>query len=251
MIRISDQELYCTINLLKIIERCRFSHRCLWFERKDLLPTFQESTHRPCLKDDCPIVVFRTKLELESPLFYAQALELCQVRNILKRAVKILGMKYGSNRQRRRRYLRRLEEIKNFDYLFIQAIYPLSLKMAEVPFLKYKELVELTDTYNNSSARFQIIEEMTKVNYEWFTSIYDMARYLTSDSDHYSSNIFYLAYLYIKGLERDELPDLKNMPPRRKDEFFQEINREISPTIKILKLTQILRTILDQKSKTD
>ena len=250
MIKISDQELYCTISLLKIIERCRFSHRCLWFERKDLPFTFQESTFRPCLKDNCPIVVFRKKLESESPLFYAQALELCQVRNILKRAVKIFEMKHGSNRQRRRRYLRRLEEIKNFDYLFIMAIYPLSLKMAEAPLLRYEKLVELTDIYN-SSDRLQIIEEMTEVNYEWFTSIYDMARYLTSDSDHYSSNIFYLAYLYIKGLERDELPDLKNMPPRRKDEFFQEINREISPTIKILKLIRVLRAIWFKKSKTD
>ncbi len=44
--------------------------------------------------------------------------------------------------------------------------------------------------------------------------------------DHtYYDSVFYLIYLFLKGLEKNQLPDVEAMPSEEKKKFFLEIER--------------------------
>ena len=75
MIRISSEELGSGLDLSRRVCACRSSHNCLWMKRTNLFTGFLPRT---CLKENCPVVIFRQTLEDDSPAYYAEALKLSQ-----------------------------------------------------------------------------------------------------------------------------------------------------------------------------
>lgn len=223
--KISREELNYTTDLLDIIEYCRFSHYCLWDERKRLPLIFKKADPYDCLKGDCPVIIFRKKFESESPNFYAAALNMSRTKNAIVNALRALEFKQGSARQRRRRFLRRLDETKTFDHLIVLAIYPLSLKVDAIPNLNQKEIEGLLQKYNSSmEERLRNMKRMAEINNEWVYWLDDIA-YLLSENSQDITLIPFLIYLFLEGLEKKRLPNIRGMSEKEKNEFFTELEK--------------------------
>lgn len=230
MIRIVEEDLDEATDLLDIAEYCRFSHYCLWDKRERLPFIFRQAGAEFCPGEDCPIIVFRRKFEAESPAFYAAALNFSKTKNAIKNALKALETNQGSNRCRRRRYLRRLDEMKTFDHLILVALYPLSLKAETIPDLTQGEITALLKKYNSSEEeRRRNLERMGEINSDWVYWIDEIGDALLSENKQDIALITFLVYLFIEGLEKDQLPDLGVMSKEEKGKFFVELLEKTSP----------------------
>lgn len=233
MVEIPDENLDFTDSLLMITEKCRFSHNCLWRNRKDLPFIFKNNTDTNCQKDNCPVVLFRKKFESDSPAFYFEVSQLARTKTVIKHAMKALETHWGSARQRRKRYLRRLDTLRSFDHTFLLAVYPLYLQAQTIPAIKKEEFLDLLKRYNNDPVeRNRHVEGLYEINEEWAIWLGEAMYDLFTDSIYTPPIIYFILYVFLKGLEKNELPDFKKMSFKEKADFFTEINQAISKNTK-------------------
>jgi hypothetical protein len=248
-LKITDEELDYVTEILDIVDDCRLSHSCLWHKQEKLLANFLRTPFYDCKQDSCPVVVFRKRLESESPTLYSMALFSSKAKNVIRSAhIKLQNKRLGPE-QRRRKYFKRFDEIKAIDHILILALYPLSLKVDSMPPLSDKEVTAFLERYNSDpEQRSRNLERMSQISPDWFYWLNDAMLSLLSKNSQYAVQIFFMIYLFLEGLERDALPDLKEMPEEDKNKFFNEIEQGMSP---IRKLALIFRAILAKKMKTD
>lgn len=225
MIRITQERLDQGLGLLNIAGNCPNSQNCLWSKRLDFLYA-PCGLPKGCPRERCGIVIFRKTLEEDSPAFFAEALNLSQFNGIVKMGAAIETKAGWDQKNALEIFTERANDLHIFGQLFILALYPLFLETKQIPFLETKEVINLAKGYSGKEAR-QTSEKMRGINFEWFRLTREIMRYLVSN-DGYPQRITYLVYLFLTGLEKDQLPDLMNMPSEEKEKFFSEIVKGIS-----------------------
>lgn len=223
MIKMVADKLQQGLNLLEITRTCPRSHNCLWlarprlFQMPDILP-------RGCPRENCEVIIFRTTLESSSPAFYAECLRLSQFDSILSTTTAIVTSGRRGNRGRKLKGVsRHIYDLRTFGEIIALTIYPLFLETKEIPFLSFKEIAELKNDYRET----ETIEKMREINAEWLSWIESITQDLVSDQT-YPSAAIYLAHLFLKGLEKTQLPDFKTMSGQDKEKFFREIEKGLS-----------------------
>lgn len=233
MIKIAKDRLNQGLDLLGITEACPNSHNCLWLARSTLF-RIPNALPRGCPRENCEIIVFRTALENDSPAFYVEALRLSQFNDIVKTTAALVIKRKEVTRKARKRKLRKLSQrtynLHIFGQLLVLTTYPLFLEAKEVPFLRFKEIAELRNNYREAAMR-QTTEKMKKINAEWFGWVEAVIEDLVFNQA-YPRAIIYLVYLFLKGLEKTQLPNFKAMSREDKEGFFLEIARGITQNSK-------------------
>lgn len=218
MIRISNSELSSGINLSNKVYRCPNSHNCLWMKRTRLFTGFLP---RACLKENCPAVIFRKKFEGDSPSCYAEALRFSQWW-----CASALATIDKRREIDRKKLERRVDDLDTYGQLVILIVHPIDLATGEIAFLKPKE-IEILEKSWSLEERNRTIQTMREINPAWLAHIKSVMRYIVSNQTYYDA-IFYLVYLFLKGLEKNQLPDLEIMPQEEKEKFFLEIEKSLS-----------------------
>jgi len=184
------EKLFLGIDLSETTKQCPNSHNCLWIRRSNLFQK-AELLPRNCRRENCRVVVFRKTFEDSSPAFYAEALSLSR-----------LGRAFGQ--------------------LLVLAIYPLFLETKQIPYLTTAEILVFKKSYYSAQI-YQTKKTMKKINTEWVDRLGLFAQNIRFAHEHYRLAIIYLVYLFLKGIEKNQLPDLQTMSPKEKDEFFSEL----------------------------
>jgi len=190
MIKITKEKLFWGLDLLETTKQCLNSHNCLWNKRSGL---FQKTELLPknCPRENCKVVIFRKTFENSSPAFYAEALNLSR-----------------SDRA--------------FGQLLVLAIYPLFLETKQIPSLTTAEITALKRNYYSAQI-YQTKKTMEKINTEWVDRLGLFAQNLRFAHEYHRLAIIYLVYLFLKGIEKTQLPDLEGMSSEEKEEFFAEL----------------------------
>lgn len=226
MIKITVEELDQGLNLLDTMETCTNSHNCLWLKRS-ILSKASNALLEDCPDKKCQIPAFRITLENFSPAFYAEALKLSRFDEVSKTTVAMLMKRKTIKRKKQEKLIRRVHDLYIFGELFVLAVYPLSLAAKKIPFLKPTEITEFRNHYREAEIR-QTVKEMEEINSEWRDWVTSTTQYFLSTYERYPYAATYLVYLFSRGIEKDQLPDLQNMPQNEKDEFFSEIQKAIA-----------------------
>lgn len=225
MIKILKEDLDLGLDLLEKVETCPVSHNCLWLQRINLFK-IADSLPEGCPKENCQVIIFRKILETDSPAFYAEALALSRFDGVLHTTIAISLKRKRAKRKKQRKLNRRIYDLHIFGQLLVLAIYPLFLEAKEVPFLKTAEIAELRDGYHDAEIR-QTIKRIGELNPDWLEWIESITENLLSNYEQYPLAMTYLVYLFLKGLEKTQLPNLQEMPAEDKDKFFSEIEKMI------------------------
>lgn len=226
MVEIMTERLNQGLGLLAITETCPNSHNCLWSKRPNL---FQIPDILPegCPGESCEVIAFRKTLEENSPAFYAETLRLSRFDGVVKTTIAMAIKRKGNKRKRSRKLARRAYDLHIFGQLLILAIYPLFLETKEIPFLKPVEIEGLKDNFHDAEI-YQTEKRMGKINSDWLEWMESLMGNLLSSYERYPLAIIYLVYLFLEGIEKDQLPDMKNMARDEKEKFFLEIEKGIS-----------------------
>ncbi len=213
MIKIKQKALDLGLYLLEITETCPNSHNCLWIGRRKLIPMLN-NLRKFCPAEKCGVIIFREAFEDNSPAFYAEALKFCQFDGI---DATIAARD------------RRIHDLRIFGRLVVFIIYPLFSETGVIPFLKPAEIEELRNNYYEVE-RLQTIKRMNEISHEWLEWVQAIMKNILSPYiyERYSSVIIYLVYLFLKGMGKNQLPDLMNMSWSEKHKFFSEIEKMIS-----------------------
>lgn len=225
MIKIMKERLDQGLGLLEITETCPNSHNCLWLRRPSLFK-IPDALPEECLGEGCEVVIFRRTLEDNSPAFYGEALRLSRFDGVVRTTTAMAIKRRRTKKKRLRKLTRRTYDLHIFGELLVLAIYPLFLETKEIPFLKPAEIEELRNGYHDEEIR-QTIKRMGEINPEWLEWVESIMENLLSTYERYPLAITYLVYLFLKGIEKDRLPDLKNMAQKEKDEFFLKIEEMV------------------------
>ena len=213
MIKIAKKELYKGLNLSQNFYNCRNSHNCLWRRRTDLFNGFLP---RGCPKENCPVVIFRKKFEGDSPCHYAEALRLSQWWCISSLATIDKRRKAEKSELERRVY-----NLDIYGRLVILTIHPLALTAQRIPFLKPQEIETLQKSWSPEE-RNHTEQTIYEINPNWFGLIESIMGKIISGQASPAA-VFYLAYLFLKGLEKNQLPDIGASEEKKK--LFSEIER--------------------------
>ena len=212
MIVISKNELQAGINLSRTVYDCGNSHNCLWAKRTGL---FTGSLPRACPRENCPVVIFRKKLEGDSPCYYAEVLRRSQWWCISSLAT------IDRRREAERRELeRRVYNLDTYERLVILAIRPLELATGGIPFLRPREIEALKNGWCSEESR-QTAQTMYEINPNWFGWLESFTRKIAVDQTYHEA-VLYLVYLFLKGFDQ-QLPDLDT--DKEKAKFFSEIEK--------------------------
>lgn len=224
--KITEEELQPGRDLFNIAGICPHSDICLWMKRS-IIFQISDTLLEDCLGENCPILVFRKTFENSSPAFYAEALGLSRFDKVLKTANAMAMKKKRVKRKRQWRLKRRTESLHVFGQLFVLAVFPLFLEAKRIPFLTSAEIAEFRNNYREAEA-YQTVKEMRKISSEWLEQMTSVTKYLVSNYERYPAAITYLVYLFLKGIEKDQLPDIGKMSREEKDKFFLEIQKAIA-----------------------
>ena len=213
MIRITSTQLNRALSVASQTPRLS-SLACLWGSRKDV-------SDEDCkISRYCEIVRFRKIFESDSPGFFGKFLELSEYQRIIQNYIglEIEGGEYSQ--------MRTIQiELRNlciFACASILAIYPLFLANNEtVPFLSLKEIKEIEENFSEEQFN-QVGQEMQKINRIWFNQIEIILDNL-AQPQRYKRAIFLLVKLFIQGVEKIQLPCLKEISEEEREVFFQEI----------------------------
>ena len=214
MIKIAKKELYRGLDLSRNFYDCRNPHNCLWRRRTDLFNGFLP---RGCPRENCPVVIFRKKLEGDSPCYYAEVLRRSQWW-----CVSSLATIDKRRKTERRELERRVYDLDIYGQLLALAIHPLVLAAKRTPLLKPREIKALKRDWGLNEIK-QIEQTMCEINPDrlgWLGSIMNNIIF----NQTYRVAIPYLVYLFLKGLD-NQLPDLEAMPQKDKETFFSEIEK--------------------------
>ena len=224
MIRILDEELNLGIDFLQEIGDCPKSPNCLWL-RRDNLFMVPNALPKNCPKESCQVVIFRKMLESESPAFYAEALRLSRFHKVIKNIVAV----EREGKSTKKTILGRIDchdyDLHTFGYLVVITIYPLFLEAREIPFFKTAEIENLKNAYQEPETVIQTMRKMHEISPEWLGWIKTVSENLVFDYEYYFPAAIYLAYLFLAGIEKNQLPDLNNMTLREKNKFFSELEK--------------------------
>jgi hypothetical protein len=215
MIKIAKNELYQGINLSRNFYDCRNSHTCLWQTRSSL---FTGPLPRGCPKENCPVIIFRKKFEGDSPCYYAEALRLSQWW-----CVSSLASIAKWRKAEKRELERRVYNLDVYGRLVVLAIHPLDLAATEIPFLKPEEIKTLKKNWSPEEME-RTKRTICETNPDWLGFIESATRKFTCFQTYYDA-VFYLIYLFLKGLEKNQLPNLGDR--EEKEKFFSEIERHL------------------------
>ena len=230
MIRIVEEMLDMGIDLLEITETCPNSHNCLWSKRSSLFQ-IPGALPKGCPRKNCSIVVFRKLLEDSSPAFYAEALMLSRFDSLIKTITDLVVKKNGARRKKPRKLTRRIYDLHIFGQLIVMTIYPLFLETKEIPFLRTAEIENLKNSYHEAEIH-RTLKIMRDINPEWLDWVESIMENLLSTRERYSLAAIYLVYLFLKGIDKNQLPDLKNMARDEKERFFLEVEEMIFKKLK-------------------
>lgn len=219
MIEITKGRLSQGFDLLRVAENCPSFHNCLWLPRP-FLPRLIDALSKSCPCGDCKIISFRKTLEEDSPALYAETLRLSRFADMSKLAANMKKPVVSDKMARKIR--RRSHDLRIFGKLIILALYPLFLETNEIPFLMPVEIRELEKNYGESEIR-QTVLRMGEINTNWAGWIESIIEDLLSAYENYPWATIYLIYLFLKGIEKNQLPDLSNMTRKEKDKFFLEM----------------------------
>lgn len=225
MVKIMKERLDRSLGLLEITETCPNSHNCLWSRRPAFFQA-PDDLQEGCPGESCEVMTFRRMIENDSPAFYAEALKLSRFNDVVKTTTAMAIRMKGTKSKRLRKLTRRTYDLHIFGELLVLAIYPLYLELKEIPFLRSAEIEELRNTYHEEEIR-QTVKRMGEINSEWLEWVEAIMENLLSTYERYPLATTYLIYLFLKGIEKNQLPDLKNMAQDEKDKFFLEIEKMI------------------------
>lgn len=215
MIKIAKKELTKGLVLSRSFYNCRSVHDCLWRKRADLFKGFLP---RGCLKENCPVVIFRKKFEDDSPCHYAEALRLSQWWCVSSLA------KINRKREREKRELeRRVDNLNIYERLVVLAIHPLDLSVGEIPFLKSEEIKTLKRDWSPKE-RNRTEEVVYEINPDWYFSVGSAMKEFVGEQT-YNDAVFYLIYLFLKGFEKNQQPDMEAMSQEERAKLFSEIEK--------------------------
>lgn len=222
---IDEYQLDQGLELLEIMDYCDNCPNCLW-ERRDKL--FKISVFLPdgCQRENCEVVIFRKVFEECSPILYAEALKLSRFNDIIKTNADIADRK-KKKRKKVKKLIRRTDNLHVFGQLLVLAFYPLYLETREIPFFRAVEIVKLKANYNKEVI-YQTEKTINEMNSQWFKWLISVSSNIVADHKYYLSAIVYLIYLFLKGKEKTQLPDLKNMTESEKNQFFKGLEDMIS-----------------------
>jgi len=226
MIKIMKEKLNRGISLLKITKNCPNSHNCLWSRRPGLFHA-PHLLPKGCPREKCEVVIFRKAFEDDSPAFYAEALKLSQFAGVVRATVALTVEKKESKRKRQKKLIRRTHDLHVFGELLVLAIYPLFLETKEIPFLSSAEIANLKNGHRDAEI-CQTLQRMNEINPEWSEWVKSTAKNLLATYERYPLAIIYLVCLFLKGLEKTQLPDLQAMSLQDKEKFFSELMSSIS-----------------------
>ena len=213
MIKIAKKELYRGLDLSRNFYDCRNPHNCLWRRRTDLFNGFLP---RGCPRENCPVVIFRKKLEGDSPCYYAEVLRRSQWW-----CVSSLATIDKRRKTERRELERRVYDLDIYGRLVILTIHPLALTAQRIPFLKPQEIETLQKSWSPEE-RNHTEQTIYEINPNWFGLIESIMGKIISNQTYFDA-IFYLIYLFLKGLEKNQLPDIGASEEKKK--LFSEIER--------------------------
>jgi len=217
MIVISKNELQAGINLSRTVYDCGNSHNCLWAKRTGL---FTGSLPRACPRENCPVVIFRKKFEGDSPCHYAEALRLSQWWCISSLATIDKRRKAEKSELERRVY-----DLDIYGRLVILTIHPLALTAQRIPFLKPQEIETLQKSWSPEE-RNHTEQTIYEINPNWFGLIESIMGKIISNQTYFDA-IFYLIYLFLKGLEKNQRPNFEAMTQKENEELFLEIEKRL------------------------
>ena len=212
MIKIAKKELYKGLNLSQNFYNCRNSHNCLWRRRTDLFNGFLP---RGCPRENCPVVIFRKKLEGDSPCYYAEVLRRSQWW-----CVSSLATIDKRRKTERRELERRVYDLDIYGRLVILTIHPLALTAQRIPFLKPQEIETLQKSWSPEE-RNHTEQTIYEINPNWFGWLESFTRKIAVDQTYHEA-VLYLVYLFLKGFDQ-QLPDLDT--DKEKAKFFSEIEK--------------------------
>jgi len=221
MVKVTRNGINEGLVLMQIMEICLKSHNCLWLSRPKL---FQETNTLPyyCPKERCLVVIFRKTFENDSPAFYAEALRASLFASTVQTPANAIPGGGKAKKKRARKLRRRIHDLRVFGQLVALSLHPLFYENKRFPFLTSAEIKTLRNNYHASEIH-KTLKKMTNADSEWIEWLDLVRRDLLSADKRYPMSMVYLAYLFIKGLEKDQLPDLTNMSQEEKDKFFVEI----------------------------
>jgi len=225
MIKILPEKLDQGLGLLEITETCPNSHNCLWLSRPKLF-RMPDSLPEDCPKENCEVILFRKILEEDSPALYAEALRLSRFDGVVKTTVAMVLKRKGTKRKRLRKLTRRTYDLHIFGQLVVLALYPLFLEAKEFPVLTSIEIKELREAYRETEIR-HMVRRMGELNADWLDWIEAIMENLLSTYERYPLATTYLIYLFLKGIEKNQLPDMEKMSSIEKEKFFSEIEKMI------------------------
>lgn len=210
MITISKHELNLGIYLSQRVANCKDAHTCLWLKRDKL--------SCPQGEKDCPAVNFRKEFEGDSPPYYEEALWFSKWWCVSRLTT------IDISRKRDKEILeKKVHDVDIYGQLVALIVNPLSLAAQGIPLLESAEIKVLRQRWCLDEKN-RTMQKMNKINPEWFGWIKSILGSLIDDRIYYDA-VFYLAYLFLRGLE---LPDLLSMPEAEKARFFLEIERCLS-----------------------
>jgi len=224
MVKITKEALDRGLSILEIANICPNSHNCLWEARTNLFK-IKEALPQGCQKEDCLVVIFRKALESESPLLYAEALKHSRFNNVVYSANALVARKRSIKGKKGSRIVKRVYDLHIFVQLVLLLLYSLFWQTKQIPLLSANEINGLKKNFSEETIR-QTIQEMANINYDWLEWMEEIAGELLS-SQTYAKSIVYLAYLYLKGFEKNQISSLTEASDKEKKEFFSTLEKWI------------------------
>ncbi len=218
MVNILKKLLDDGLTISGIAENCPSSHHCFWGKRNELFMA-GKVLPKGCPKDNCLVVILRKTVEADSPAYYGEAWKLSKY-GTLPNVNQPLGKK------RRKRVAKVANDVRKFTQIVILIIRPLLLTHGQMPFLKTQEIEELRGRFVKEEIE-QTIAQMKRMNPEWLEWINTMLDDLFYQYA-YSWAVVWLVHLFLRGMEKYQLPNIKKMSKEDKDKFFAEIEKGIS-----------------------
>lgn len=216
--KITEQQLRGGLKMAQDASMYPQSINCLWGKREDI----PEDNY---LK---PIVGFRKFFESDSPLFFSKFLELSESERIVHN---FYGLQIeGGTREQMHEAQTEFHDLHIFAQTSLLTLYPLFLmNNGEFPILSSEEIRE--ESRNFSSLQPGQIDptgrKMYGINRDWLDWIMRISGNLVQPQK-YIKAISLLVRLFIKGLEKTQLPCFSEMTEFEKQGFFQELEGIIS-----------------------
>jgi len=214
MLKISEEQLERGFNVVRKAFSYKEATHYLWGQLNKQLDRIEPQLFE--------LYQFRCAFESDSPAFFAEFLELSDYQ---RRSRNFYGLQIemGTYPQMRKSQIE-FHDLQIFAQASVLTLYPLFLaNNSEFPFLLPEEIKTEERAFSQENLDLTG-KTMHDINPEWFHWIHAILGNLI-DPKIYTSAISLMVRLFLKGVQKTQLPHLEKMSDLEKELFFTEIEK--------------------------